>query len=198
MAHAEIRGALGDINKSLEYFSAIEKYSPHWPFLFYTKGQALFINKKYQEAMDAYQSALSDLPDANDLRLKDNNELHNENVLTSYYLYNREIGNCYFALRDYIQAENYYQKAYQYNSKDFTLLKKIADTYYLRADLAEAIKYNEYGYKRNPTDYHWPSALAVLYFESKNKPKALQYLEEAIKLAPDNEDLKNLKSQYNR
>lgn len=196
LAHADINGALGNINKSEEYFSTLEKFSPFWPILYSAKGQAQFLNKKYIQAINTYQTALSDLPKADDPRFKKDNDQHYKNVLFYYYFFNREIANSYFSLSDYNQAEIFYQKAYLYNISDFSLLKKIADTYYLRSNFLEAIRYNEYGYKKNPKDYHWPLAISILYHENNNQVKAIEYLNQAIKLAPDQDEVKNLQMQY--
>jgi len=196
-AQAKISGAFGNLEDSQKYFYALYKITPGWTFPYSSEGQIYFANGKYQEAVNAYQLALSTLPNNNDPRLENKNELHRQNVLLYYYIFNRELGNSYFALKDYGQAEIYYQKAYSFNTADFTLLKKIADTYYLRGDLDEAIKYNERGFNRSPKDYNWPMALAVLYREKKDSAKSSEYLNIALKLAPDNIELKNLELEYN-
>ena len=197
-AHAKINGVLGRTADSQKYFSVLEEITPFWPFLYSSKGQIFFANKKYQDAIDSYQSAISSLPDREDPRLKINNDRHNENVLKYYYVFNREIGNSYFALKKYPEAEKFFQLAYKNDLSDYTLLKKIADTYYLRGDLDKTIKYNEQGYNRNPSDYNWSLALAYLYHEKNNKQKSLEYLAIASKIAPDNLDLKKMELEYSR
>ncbi|MHB8903622.1 MAG: O-antigen ligase family protein [Patescibacteria group bacterium] len=194
--HAKIYGSLGDLEKSQKYFSAVKAITPFWPFLYSSEGQVLFVAKQYSEAISNYKLALASLPNNNDPRLKNNNDRHNEDVLKYYYIFNREIGNSYFILKDYSQAETFFRSAYQNDLSDFTLLKKIADTYYLRGNLDETIKYNKQGFSRNPIDYNWSLALAYLYHEKNDKIKSSEYLDKALKLAPENIELKNLKLEY--
>ena len=197
-AHAKMYGSLGDLEKSQKYFSQLKIITPFWPFLYSSEGQSFFSNKKYSEAVDSYKLALSCIPDSNDPRLKNNNSKHDQNVLMFHYLFNREIGNSYFAQLNYAEAEYFFNLAYQYNPSDFILLKKIADTYYARGDLKNTIVYNERGFKRNPKDYSWPLAIAVLYKQLGDKEKSLYYIDIAIGLAPGNKDLELLKVQYSR
>lgn len=196
LARAKIKGALGDLENSEKYFSALKKISPAWTFIYSAEGKAYFDNKKYREAINTYETALLTLPKIDDPRLNNNNELHRQNVALYYQVFYKEIAASYFALKEYAAAETYYQKSYLLNPADFTLLKKIADTYYLRGDLNEAIKYNERGFSRSPQDYNWPLALAVLYREKNNRTEALEYLAAARRLAPDNQELKNLELNY--
>jgi len=195
-ALAKISGALGDIDSSQKYFSALELITPYWPFIYLGEGQAYYANKMYQPAIKSYMTALSDIPDSNDPRLKNNNDEHQKDVSTYYYVFNREIGNCYFMLHDYPQAEIYFNLAYSFDPSDFSLFKKIADTYYLRGDLKDAIAYTERGFNRNPKDYNWPLSLAILYHESGNKEKAVYYINLALSLSPNDENIKLLKDQY--
>lgn len=196
LARARISGALGDLESSQKYFNSIKELTPFWPFLYLAQGQVLFSNAKYQAALDIYKEGILTLPYDNDPRLKNNNELHDQNVSLYYYYFNREIANSYFALNNYEQAEIYYQRAYRYNIQDYTLLKNIANTYYLRGNINEAIKYNERGYMRAPKDYNWLMGLAILYNEKKDNKKAVEYLDKALLLSPDNNELKKLKLEY--
>jgi putative inorganic carbon (HCO3(-)) transporter len=196
-AHAKAYGSLGDLENSKKYFSQVKAITPFWPFIYSSEGQVFFANKKYFESINSYKLALTSVPNSNDARLKNNNSKHDKNVMMYYYLFNREIANNYFVLRNYAEAEYYYNISYKYDSSDFTLLKKIADTYYERGDLKKTITYNERGFQRAPGDYNWPLALSSLYDQIGNKEKTLYYINKAIELAPDNKDLKLLKDQYN-
>ncbi len=190
---AKINSTLGNYTLADKYFHELISRSPYWPTAYVELGRLYVRENKYKEAISSYQLALISLPDLNDLRL---NDLHKKTINLFIKVIYREIGDIYFAQSDYALAEKNYQLAYRADINDFTLLKKIADTYYRRGDLNEALKYNERGARRSPADYSWPFSMATLYKEMGDKEKAASFLEEAIKLAPEEKWLVDLRSQY--
>lgn len=190
---AKINSALGNYSKAEEYFYQVAAETPHWPKTYIELGKAFARENNVKEAIINYQLALDNLPDINDPRLEGS---HKKVVQTYLRVIYTEIGNLYFSSENYLEAENYYQKAYASEISDSTLLKKIADTYYKRHDFTKALEYNERGASRNPDDYNWYLAIATIYKESANKKLASEYLERAIKLAPDQDWLLKLRSEY--
>jgi len=69
--------------------------------------------------------------------------------------------------------------------------KSIADIYYSQNNIEKALWYNKKGYSLNPKDYSWPLAISLLLKEKGDYKEALIYTEQALKLAPDNADLRN-------
>jgi len=146
-----------------------------------------FKKNNYQSAIDYFNQALNYLPALNSPYL---NADHSRVIKYERYYIFQGLGDVYFALQKYEQAENFYQQARLNNLFDIVLYKKIADTYYKRGNLDKAIFYNQRGFSLNQTDYNWPLALSILYREKKDLIKAKEYLATATKLAPENEELK--------
>ena len=69
---------------------------------------------------------------------------------------------------------------------------------YRLGDLDEAIKNTEHGLARNPKDYKWLIALAALYYEQGDKAAALDYLDRALRLDPENGEIKSLMVEYKK
>ncbi|MFA6994892.1 MAG: O-antigen ligase family protein [Patescibacteria group bacterium] len=195
LVKAKINLALHNFFQADAYLSQIIKRTPHWPLVYLEQGKSSFVQGDFKTALINYYLASLNLPNPDDARL---NEEHRQNVLNYQYFISKQIANIYEVQKNYIAAEKYYQLAYRYNSADFTLLKKIADTYYLRGDLNTAIEYTQRGLIRNPSDYRWSLALAVLFDASHDKKSASNYLNEALKLAPQNEELLELQKKINQ
>lgn len=190
---AKVNSTLGNYPLAEEYFRELNRRAPYWPTTYVELGRLFTRENKFKEAITNYQFALDTLPNINDARL---NEAHKKIVkLFSKVIY-RELGDIYFSQLNYEVAEKNYQLAYLADVNDFTLFKQIADTYYQRGDLNEALKYNERGARRSPADYNWAFSMATLYKEMGNKEKAAAFLENAIKLAPEEKWLVDLKGQY--
>ena len=95
-------------------------------------------------------------------------------------------------------ALEYYKKALTLEPYRPTLYKNLADIYYLQGNLDQAITLNQRGFTLSQSDYHWPLQLSLLFRENKNLPEAQKYLNQALKLAPDNEELKKYQSELNK
>ena len=50
----------------------------------------------------------------------------------------------------------------------------------------------------NPADYRWPLQLSLLYREKNNPALAREYLDQALKLAPENEELIKYQQELNK
>ncbi len=190
---AKINSALGNYPLAEDYYRQILSKTPYWPKTYIDLGRALTREKRFTEALASYKLAESSLPDLNDSRF---NDLHRSILKLYRKIIFQERGDIYFTEAKYKEAEEYYELAYSANVNDFTLLKKIADTYYSRGDLKTALEYNQRGANRNPSDYHWLLAIATLYKEMGNSAAAITYLDQAIKLAPNEELLIKLRSEY--
>lgn len=195
LVKAKINLALHNFSRAEIYLSQIIVQTPYWPLAYLEQGKSSFVQGDFKTSLVNYYLASLNIPNPDDARL---NEGHHQNVLNYQYFTNKQIANIYKAQKNQAAAEKYYQLAYRYNPADFTLLKEIADTYYLRGDLNTAIKYTQRGRSRNPADYHWSFALAILFNANGDKKSAGNYLNEALKLAPQNQELLELQRKINQ
>jgi tetratricopeptide (TPR) repeat protein len=189
----KINAVLGNFAVAKQYFSRLTDYTPHWPQAHFEQARMLKAQNDLESAARSYYLAEINLPDLNNPHLSGR-----QRAAVTYYLavIYQELGNTYMSGKNYALAEKYYQLAYFNNPANFTLLKNIADTYYFRQDWERAKEYNQRGFKRNPQDYNWLVALAALEKEEDNEAQALFYLDEALKLAPANTWLQEMRLEY--
>lgn len=193
LAKGKVALVLGKEEAADKYLAAVSKITAHWPRVYLEEAKLRQLNKQAKRSLVFYRLAAGYLPAVDDNRLAGE-----QKEIVHYYLYviNRGMADNYLSLGDYAAAGKHYQLAYAYNPGDFLSLRKIADTYYFRHDLSQAIKYNYHGYHRQPEDFNWLVALAALYREQGDKEAARFYLEKALRLAPENEWLKQLEQEY--
>lgn len=144
--------------------------------------------KDYAGAIDLLKQAINFLPPLDHPQL--NKEHKSEIQAQALILYERMGFSC-SQLKNYNEALKYYKKALSLDPYRATSYKGLADIYYLQGQLDQAIVLNKRGLMLNPADYHWPLALSLLYREKKDLTKAKEYLDQALKLAPENQELKN-------
>jgi len=190
---AKINSILGNYRQAEKYFREIFSLTPYWPKTYIDFGRSLVREGRFSEAVISYQLAASNLPELNDSRLND----PHRKVLNLYRkIIFIELGDIYFYLKNYSEAEKNYQLAYIADVRDFTLFKKIADTYYRRGDFKKALEYNERGARRSPLDFNWFLSVSTLYKEMGDEEASLNYFNQALKLAPEEKLLLDLKSSY--
>jgi putative inorganic carbon (HCO3(-)) transporter len=193
LVRAKIDVIFGNYAEAEKYFQEVISETPYWPKTYIDFGPLLVKEKKITEAIINYQLLLKILPDINDTRLNDQHKF----VLQAYRkVIFISLGDIYFSLNNYSEAEKYYQDAYLSDIHDYTIFKKIADTYYLRGNFSKAIEYNLRGAARNPADYNWPLAVASLYKQQGNKLAAVLYFKQALELAPTDSNLLKIKADY--
>lgn len=190
---AKISSALGNYQEAEKYFQVILKLTPYWPRTYIDLGKALKSEGKLETAISSYRLAEASLPDLNDSRF---NDLH-KNILKLYRkVIFQDLGDIYFAQRNYVNAEKYYQAAYLSDINDFTLFKKIADTYYYRGDLDKAIEYNLRGASRAPKDANWFLAIVALEIAKGDKVAAIKHLQIARQNFPEEKIFSDLLIKY--
>ncbi len=87
----------------------------------FQKGNTLYEEGKYEEAIEVYNKILGDAPDA--------------------YIMNLNIGNCYFQMEDYNQAEEYYMKVLEKEPENTKILQAIGNCYSNRGDTVKALEW---------------------------------------------------------
>jgi len=195
MAKARVNRSLGQYKLADSYLNKMIEMSPMWPLTYYEQGNLRLAQGDLSGAVQSYAIVLASLPPVDDWRL---NEEHKKDVLYHRYLALSRLGTTHYKQQNYAAAANDFTEAFESNPADYSLLKRIGDSYYLLGDVAKAVPYNERGLTRSPEDYTWHLALAVLHHELGDDVKALEYIKSARKLEPDNEQLKELESQYQK
>jgi O-antigen ligase/Tfp pilus assembly protein PilF len=195
LVKAKINNALGNYTLAQIYLDRVIEIAPHWPLAYLERGRASVSQKDFQKALVAYNMALLNLPSITDERL---NLQHLSLIKRYQYFIYYNIGNIYEREKNYSAAGKYFRLAYQSDPDDYSLLKRIADMEYRLGNLLEAIAYTERGLMRNPLDYRWHVALAALYYESGDQKSAINHIEQALMLAPDDQEIINLKKSYGK
>jgi tetratricopeptide (TPR) repeat protein len=171
------------------------------------KGNQLYDEKSYDEAIAVYEGILAKFPDV--------------------YIINKNIGNCYFQQEKYDQAETYYQKvldkdpanvdvmllmgncyanqdqndrAMEWYGKidiskiqDPTVLYNVGTIYYNHSNFEEALKYYR---KATEIDTNFPDGLYQLgltYLNLGKNPESIAAFESYLKIDADSERAKQVK-----
>jgi Tfp pilus assembly protein PilF len=87
----------------------------------FQKGNTLYEEGKYEEAIEVFNAILEDVPDA--------------------YIMNLNIGNCYFQMEDYSQAEEYYIKVLEKEPENTDVILAIGNCYNNRGDSVKALEW---------------------------------------------------------
>ena len=99
-----------------------------------------------------------------------------------------ELGNIFFELDNFFEAENIYLKIYSFdeNKNNILLLVRIAACYESRHLLDEALNFNLRAIKLNPNFIDALLNISNLYRSKNDNDNALQYLEKVFNIAPYN------------
>jgi tetratricopeptide (TPR) repeat protein len=149
----------------------------------------------YDGAIEIFNQAIKILPPIDHPYL---NYRHRQQIIAIAVKLYEGAGQAYFKIKNYDLALEYYEKGLSLDPYRATLYKNIADVYYIQNKLDEAIKFNLRGLMLNPSDYHWPLALSLLYRDKKDLITAKDYLNQALKLKPENEELKKYYMELNK
>jgi len=126
------------------------------------RADQLYSNKKYPEALAAFQSILEKNPDL--------------------YIIKMNIGNCYFDMKDYDKAlENYLQVNEKQPDRTDALVA-IANTYVNSGKQDQAIEW----YKKVPVsgirDINTAYNVGVVFLDAGNQAEAIKYFQKAVEL----------------
>ncbi len=128
------------------------------------KGDALYNEKKYPEAIAAYESLLAKAPE--------------------FYIINKNIGDCYFAMQNYEKAMEYYLLVNAKQPDRADLQIAIANTYNNWGKTDEAMEW----YKKVPVagirDINTAFNTGVVFSNSGNPADALKYFQKAVEIDP--------------
>ncbi len=129
------------------------------------KGNKLFDQKKYKEAIKVYEEILQKFPEA--------------------YIVNKNIGNCYFAMEQYDKAEEYYKKVLEKDPENVEVLLAIGNCYMNRGDAETAMKwYNKIEFSKidDPVVLY---NIGTIYYNNAKYDIALKYYKRAVEINKD-------------
>jgi len=168
---------------------------PYFTVIYEDFSRQKIMQKDYKGAIDIFNQAIKILPPIDHPYLNDQHRRQITIIAVRLY---EGLGQAYFKIKNYDLALDYYKKGLSLDPYRATLYKNIADIYYIQGQLDKAVAWNKRGLMLNPADYHWPLALSLLYRDKKNLTTAKDYLNQALKLAPENQDLKKYYEELNK
>ncbi|MDO8667512.1 MAG: tetratricopeptide repeat protein [bacterium] len=181
--------------KAEKIYVGLIKDFPYFTTAYEDLGRQKMMQEDYQGVLDVYKRALEVLPSLDHPDLNDQHRTQISSIAVRLY---EGLGQAYFKIKDYDLALDYYKEGLKLDPYRATLYKNIADIYYVQGQFDKAIAWNKRGLMLSPTDYNWPLALSLLYRDKKDLIKAKEYLDQALKLAPENQDLKNYYNELNK
>jgi tetratricopeptide (TPR) repeat protein len=129
------------------------------------KGNQLFADKKYNEAILAYQKILQDNPDV--------------------FIISKNIGNCYFAMEKYDQAIENYQKVLDKQPNSAEVMTLIGNSYTNAKNLEKAMEW----YQKIPFDQIKDTDtlynIGACLTNSNKNDLALKYYKRAVEVDPE-------------
>jgi tetratricopeptide (TPR) repeat protein len=129
------------------------------------KGNALFDEGKYEEAITAYQNIITADPEA--------------------YIVYKNIGNCYFQMQEYAEAESAYQKILEKDPQNAEAMLLIGNSYANRGDNDKAMEwYNKIDFEKISDPMVLFNMGSTFYKQSKLE-LALKYYKRAVELQAD-------------
>jgi len=128
------------------------------------KGDRLFDEKKFEQALAYYESIIGKNPEL--------------------YILNKSIGSCYFGIENYEKAIESYLKVYEKQPEDFDIINAIANSYNNMNQLDQAVEW----YRKMPLssikDIDTAYNAGVLLFNSGNAEESIAYFQKAVAIAP--------------
>ena len=181
--------------KAEKIFNDLMLNFPYFTAIYEDFGKQKIMQEDYPGAIDIFNRGIKILPPLDHPYLNDQHRRQITAIAVRLY---EGAGQAYFKIKNYDLALDYYKKGLALDPYRATLYKDIADVYYMQNELDRAVEFNLRGLALNPADYHWPLALSLLYRDKKDLTAAKEYLNQAIRLAPENEELKKYYEELNK
>lgn len=129
------------------------------------KGNELFDEEKYEDAMEVYKKILEEFPDA--------------------YIIHQNIGNCYFQMEKYDQAEEYYRKVLESDPENQESMLLIGNCYSNIGEEDKALEwYNRIEFEKIDDPMVLFNIGSNFYNQSKFE-EALKYYKKAVEIQND-------------
>jgi tetratricopeptide (TPR) repeat protein len=129
------------------------------------KGDSLYAEKKYAEALAEYQRVLSERPDLSQLYDK--------------------IGLCYYRMNDYDNAIVYFEKMLETEPKSQDTLINLSAIYFERGNLETGMKYFQQLDEKTLTDPSLFYNIGLLMFEGNQIDMAIEYFSKSLAIDPN-------------
>ncbi len=134
----------------------------------FARGDALYTEKKYEEALQEYKRMQESNPDLAQLYDK--------------------IGLCYYRLNDYENAIVNFRKMLEKDPQSQNTLINLSAIFFERGNLEEGMKYFQQLDEQALTDSSLFYNIGVLFFSRQDIDSALQYLSKSLEIDPKNVD----------
>jgi tetratricopeptide (TPR) repeat protein len=129
------------------------------------KGDALYEQKKYEEALEEYQKVIEENPDL--------------------YLTFDKIGICYLRLNNQEKAIEYFKKMLEHDPQSLGTLINLSAIYFEQGNLEEGMKYFKQLDESTLTDKGTFYNIGVLLFKNNQIDMAIEYLGKCVAMDPD-------------
>ena len=129
------------------------------------RGNELFNEEKYEEALESYKSIIEEFPDA--------------------YIIDKNIGNCYFQMEKYNLAEECYRKVLEKDSSNNEVMLLIGNTYANRGESDDALEwYSKIEFEKidDPIILY---NIGTNYYKISKFEEALKYYKRAVEIQDD-------------
>ncbi len=133
-----------------------------------SKGNKLFGEKKYEEALKIYNELLQKQPE--------------------FKILNKNIGNCYFAMEKYDKAIEAYKKAIRDKGDNTDIYVAIGNAYINMGKNDKALLWYEKADVRKIKDYNVLYNIGVIFYNNYNYKKAAEFFKMAVEHNPDFKD----------
>ena len=129
------------------------------------KGNKLFAQKKYEEAIQIFESILKDMP-----------------KLTLIY---RNIGNCYFAMEKYDEAIENYKKAIKEKGDNTEIYVAIGNSYINKGENEKALEWYKKADVSKIKDFNVLYNIGVIFYNNFKYDKAAEFFKMAVDHNPE-------------
>ena len=129
------------------------------------KGNALFDEGKYEEAIAAYEVILTASPEA--------------------YIVYKNIGNCYFQMQRYVEAEAAYQKILEKDPQNAEAMLLIGNCYANRGEADKAMEWYSQIEFEKITDPMVLFNIGSTFYKQSKLDLALKYYKRSVEIQPD-------------
>jgi len=155
--------------EAIEFFSILTDEFPMMGAAWFGLGFTLSWNNRFEEAIDAYNFALT----------------CDDDTAAAHF----NMANAYYELKDYDKALHHYFEAYAMDNDDFFALTNIGDCYAVQKWFEESLEYYYKAFEKNPTHNEAVLGIVNALSELGKIDQARAFVESAFEKDPQNIEL---------
>ncbi|MFH1233230.1 MAG: O-antigen ligase family protein, partial [Patescibacteria group bacterium] len=185
-----------------DYFAKAEKiydklvlFNPLYFDTYSAWAKELIYSNNCKKALELYKKAIATLPALDDPKLNDE---HRQELIKAVVDVYKNMAYCYKEISNGNDERAEYKKILKLDPYRFDIYDLLAQAYYRSGNIDKSIWLNQRGMMLDKKNYYWPMVLSSLYRDKKDLIKAKEYLDQAIKLAPENKELKKYEKEVNK